>query len=816
MRPKIVVLGMMAKMPVAGVVWQTLHYLLGLERLGYDAYYVETHARTPSMLMERDTDDASTNAAEFIAKTMRQVDLGDRWAFRALHDDGRYFGMSSSELRRLYGDAAAIINLHGGTQPLAELSRTGRLVYLETDPGELQMELRTDLQTTVEFLEHHVAFFTFAENLGGHDCRLPVSERFDFRTTRQPVVLDLWDDGAGPHRDVLTTIGNWRQRWRDVVFRGETYTWSKDEEFRKVLDLPRRTGRPFELALSGFTPDDERMLQAHGWNVVRAMDFSTDADAYRRYVAGSLGEFTVAKDQNVRLRTGWFSDRSATYLAAGRPVISQQTGFSNVLPTGAGLFGFVDVEDAAAAVDAVHSEYALHSKAAREIAREYFDHRVVLGQMLADLGLAADPARRRPIRIHNAAGDEGLVLAPVARRPLRLREAAARSVLARPAPVFGDAPKDGSSVVIVSYDNLVFTRICLESVLAGGDGEQIIVVDNGSTDGSGEYLAQLAESNPRIALDLVGRNIGFAAACNRGFERADGQVLVLLNNDTIVSTGWLAGLRRHLSDPTVGMVGPVTNRIGNEAEIPASYKTMGEFHGFAAARAKAHAGRSRPMRMLAMFCVALRRDVLDAIGLIDERYEVGMLEDDDYSARVTASGYSLLCAEDVYVHHFGEASFGKLYRDGEHSRLLANNRRRFEQKWGHQWQPYDRRPDDEYELLSDRVVQTVASSTPADATVIVVSRGDEALLDIPGRRGWHFPQVADGVYAGHHPSDSEEAIRHLESMRRLGARFIVFPRTALWWLDHYLELRDHLADRYTKVVDDGDTCTMFELEERVA
>jgi hypothetical protein len=213
-RPKVVVLGMMTKMPVAGVVWQNLHYLLGLERLGCEAYYVETHARTPSMLMSNEDDDSSALAAEFIAAVMRRFGLADRWAFHALHDDGRCFGMSEHQLSRLYGSAELLINLHGGTQPLPELSANGRLIYVETDPVQLQLELHHGVQETVDFLEPHSAFFTFAENWGKPDCGLPVQDRFRFIPTRQPVVLDLWPDCSPQPADVFTTIGNWRQAWR--------------------------------------------------------------------------------------------------------------------------------------------------------------------------------------------------------------------------------------------------------------------------------------------------------------------------------------------------------------------------------------------------------------------------------------------------------------------------------------------------------------------------------------------------------------------------------------------------------------------------
>lgn len=386
-RKKIVLLGMMSKMPVAGVIWQNMHYLVGFERLGYEVYYVEAHARTPSMFMQSETDDASAWAAGFIAGVMARFDLGDRWAFHALHDDGRCYGMSDTRLKRLYAAADLIINLHGGTQPLPEHSATDRLIYLETDPVELQIELAQGLPSTIAFLEPHRAFFTFGENYGNPDCRLPVSTRFAFHPTRQPVVLDFWQpDGSCPGA-AFTTIGNWRQPWRRVRFEGETYHWSKHFEFLKFLDVPRCTGRPFELALSSYDQADRRMLEALGWRIRHALDLSLDIDIYRDYIARSRGEFTVAKDQNVRLRSGWFSDRSATYLAAGRPVITQETGFSNILPAREGLFAFSTIEEVIAAVEQIDAAYQRHARAAHVIAREYFSHDVVLPRLLEQAGI---------------------------------------------------------------------------------------------------------------------------------------------------------------------------------------------------------------------------------------------------------------------------------------------------------------------------------------------------------------------------------------------------------------------------------------------
>jgi hypothetical protein len=387
-RKKIVVLGMMTKMPVAGVVWQTMHYLVGLQRLGYDVYYVEDHARTPSMFMQSETDDGSGLAAAFIARHMSRFDLGaDRWCFRARHDDGRYYGLSETALNQVYRDAAMILNLHGGTVPLPEHYATNRLVYLETDPVQVQIELYDGNRETIEFLSPHCAFFTFGENYGRPGCQLPVSDRYNFRPTRQPVVIDFWPVDSSAAAEAFTTIGNWEQHWRTVKFKGQEYTWSKHVEFLKIINLPRRTRQPMELALASHTPQVQQRLERHGWRVREAMDFSMDIDRYRQYISQSRGEFTVAKDQNVRLRSGWFSDRAVTYLAAARPVITQETGFSNILPTGEGLFAFKTMDDVLAAIDTINSDYAKHRKAAERIAREYFAHDVVLKELVDATGL---------------------------------------------------------------------------------------------------------------------------------------------------------------------------------------------------------------------------------------------------------------------------------------------------------------------------------------------------------------------------------------------------------------------------------------------
>lgn len=384
--PKIVVLGLLTRLPFAGVVWQTFHYLEGLRRLGYDVYYVDGHGSMPLGFFRDDHDDGWQRAADWLAATMSWMGFAGRWAYTPQHADDRRYGLSTGELAALYRDAALLVNLHGGTEPREELTASGRLVYLETDPVQLQVELAENRPSTVAFLDAHAAHFTFAENAGRPGCLLEVDPRYAFTPTRQPVVVDRWSTAAAPSLP-FTTVANWRQTHRNVVYRGETYYWSKHREFGRIMGLPARVATPLQLALAKVGPADRERLIRRGWQVTDATRVSATPASYHDYITRSYGELTVAKDQNVRLATGWFSDRSATYLAAGRPVITQDTGFASALPEGEGLLAFTDLDSAAAAVDRVRADYRRHATAARAVAREHFDSDVVLRDLLQAVGL---------------------------------------------------------------------------------------------------------------------------------------------------------------------------------------------------------------------------------------------------------------------------------------------------------------------------------------------------------------------------------------------------------------------------------------------
>jgi GT2 family glycosyltransferase len=575
-----------------------------------------------------------------------------------------------------------------------------------------------------------------------------------------------------------------------------------------------RSALPIELALASCADSDKEALERWGWRVRSALEISTDIDDYARYIGESRGEFTVAKGQNVQLQTGWFSDRSATYLAAGRPVITQDTGFGDILPTGEGLFAFRDIDDALAAIEAVNSSYPKQRRAASAIAHEFFRHDVVLGDLLEHVGLprTGSADSRVPAEIR------GIDLEPRSRRPLVLDECAEDAARGTQIPEPSGSPatfvlgeRRTVSVVVVTFNNLAVSRLCIESLLLS-DGcpmLEVVVVDNGSSDGTPAFLRELAGQHANLHVLLNDDNLGFAAACNQGLGVACGEILAIVNNDTIVPPHALARLARHLDDVSIGLVGPTTNRAGNEARIPTSYRTYYELLAWADHCESTRSAEPVDIAVLTMFCVALRRDTFVRVGKLDERFGVGMFEDDDYAIRVRQAGLRVVLAEDVFVHHFGEAAFGQLIPTGEFARIFQRNQSLFESKWHLSWDTHGSRTDSDYVELRERVCEAVRESVPSDQTILVVSKGDDDLLDLSGRCAWHFPRTADGRYAGCYPADSDDAIAQLEELAARGARYFVVPATSFWWLDHYAGLVQHLGSNYRRSVDDSQ-CVIFE------
>ena len=383
-RPKIIVFGILFWYPLAGVTYQFLHFLLGLRKLGYDPYYVEDSARWVYNPNLADSSPDARPNIDTVAPILQAHGLEDRWAFRGHYEGGQCYGRTAAQIADLYATADIMINVTGAQELREEHLRCPVRVYLETDPVVSQIQIAQGDKNTIAALDQHTHHFTYGENLYGPDCLLPVGH-YQWRPTRQPVLLDFWQPLPAIPGTAYNTIATWKNVGRDIVFKGETYYWSKDREFLKFIDLPQRRSDRFELAVGVDTPTRQQ-LQANRWQLADPVHISQDMQRYNQYIRQSRGEFSVAKDQNIRLKSGWFSDRSACYLAAGRPVINQETGFSHHLPTGRGLFSFQSMDDILAAVDAIQKDYAGNCRTAHEIAVEYFAAEKVLTNVLEQLG----------------------------------------------------------------------------------------------------------------------------------------------------------------------------------------------------------------------------------------------------------------------------------------------------------------------------------------------------------------------------------------------------------------------------------------------
>jgi glycosyltransferase involved in cell wall biosynthesis len=383
---KVVVLHLAARYPFAGVIWQLLHHLIGFRQLGLDVYYIEDHRAHVYDPAIQTTNADPTSVLNSLGAVLDRYGFGDRWSFLDSACDD-YIGMSRERCMQLLRDADAVINLCGATEPRDEHRQNRCLVLLETDPGVLELEIARKIPAAISFAQSHKLFFTYGYNIGAPDCLLPAAG-VNWRPTRPPVVLDEWLPGVVPAEpQKFTTVGTWQNHGNDMEIAGETYYWSKDVNFRKMLEVAGRASQPIELASdlkSG--PDYERALRG-GFSITPVVPMSLDIDDYRKYISGSRGEFTVAKDIYVRPRTGWFSDRTVCYLAAGRPVVTQRTGFEKTIPTGEGLIGFDTADEAVEAIKTINADYPRHARAAREIAAEYFDALKLLDEIAEAAGI---------------------------------------------------------------------------------------------------------------------------------------------------------------------------------------------------------------------------------------------------------------------------------------------------------------------------------------------------------------------------------------------------------------------------------------------
>jgi hypothetical protein len=388
MRGLIAIAGSLAQKPWhGGHTWVFLQYLLGFKRLGWDVLFLD------DLQPEMCVDDSGVSCSfeqsrnlRYLLSVMKRFGLDG--SFALIYNRGeRFIGMTRPDVLERVGRAVFLLNVTMGSVFDPEvLARAQRRVYLDLDPGVGQMWRELGL---CDLFRDHDMFATIGENIGKEGCGIPTCG-LPWITTPQPVVLDLWPAAQPmvPDEGAFTSIGAWRGPYAPIEYKGRTYGL-RVHEFRTFVSIPRLTGQRFEVALD-IHPNETRdleLLRANDWSLVDPRLIAADPWVYQDYLCRSKAEFMVAKNLYVQSNSGWFSDRSICYLACGRPVLAQDTGIRQLYPTGEGLITFSTLEEAAAGVEAINSDYTRHARAAREIAMEYFDSDKVLTRLLNKLGL---------------------------------------------------------------------------------------------------------------------------------------------------------------------------------------------------------------------------------------------------------------------------------------------------------------------------------------------------------------------------------------------------------------------------------------------
>ena len=384
---KAVVTGVIATYPVGGVAWDYGQYALGLEQLGFDVWYLEDSGLAGYDPSRRSYSEDPSYGVDFLATSLASLSptLGRRWHYRTL--DGWSAGIDRAEMLSIVEEADVFVNISGMCLLRDEYLVSRRKVLIDTDPGWNHFVVfpkadRGELWPGTSGFRAHDHFFTYATGLGRPGCPLP-DLGIEWHATRPPVVLDRWS--PSPPGTTWTTVMTWDNYGAPIEHDGVSYG-SKESQFAAIDQLPAFVDAPFELAVGGIgAPRDH--WRSLGWSVVDSTEVSVTIDAYRDYVSSSRGELSAAKNVYVATRSGWFSCRSVCYLAAGRPVVVEDTGFSANVPTGEGILAFSTFDEAVAAVRDVEAHPDIHGAAARAAAEQHFSSDAVLGELLDRAGV---------------------------------------------------------------------------------------------------------------------------------------------------------------------------------------------------------------------------------------------------------------------------------------------------------------------------------------------------------------------------------------------------------------------------------------------
>jgi hypothetical protein len=384
---RVVVTGLVATYPVGGVAWDYLQYVEGFRRLGCDVFYVEDTGQwfydpaAGTFVVD------ATYGARYLADALEAIapGFGGAWSVRA--PDGVVHGRDMAAVRRACTGADLFLNVSGASRLREEHAGAKVLAFVDTDPGYSQARAAAvdrgtvdpQMVEAVEIMRRHHVFFTLGEHIGAPDCAIP-DLGLRWMPTRQPILLDRWTPTSAPDGR-FTTIMSWRIDPPAPIVDGRVYG-GKDVELERFLALPAHTPERLELAIAGAAPRDR--IRAAGWTVTDAHAISATMDDYRAYIARSRGEVSIAKNAYVASRSGWFSTRSAAYLASGKPVVLQDTAWSAHLPVGPGLHAFTSLDEAVDALAAIRGDYAVACRHAREVAETSFAAERVCAHLLEE------------------------------------------------------------------------------------------------------------------------------------------------------------------------------------------------------------------------------------------------------------------------------------------------------------------------------------------------------------------------------------------------------------------------------------------------
>lgn len=363
------------------MVWHHLQYVLGLARLGHNVLFLEDSDDYPGCY-NPNTNEVSNDPAyglRFIDRCFKQTDLAGRWAYFDAHTN-KWFGKPKKKVFEFISSADLLLNL-SGVNPLREwLLPIPIRAFVDTDPAFVQIRHLTD-ENARKLAAAHNAFFTFGENFGAEDCLIP-DDGFPWQPTRQPVVLDAWKVTPGNKNANWTTVMQW-DSYRAVEYNGHRFEM-KSKSFEPYFDLPTATNEKFELAIGSATAPRE-LLREKGWKVTNPLVPTQTPWLYQKFIQSSKAEWSIAKHGYAASRSGWFSERSAAYLASGRPVLTQETGFSRFIESGNGLLSFSSKEEALLGIKLINDDYDKHCKIALEIAAAHFNYKKILNELLYNM-----------------------------------------------------------------------------------------------------------------------------------------------------------------------------------------------------------------------------------------------------------------------------------------------------------------------------------------------------------------------------------------------------------------------------------------------